>query len=99
MKQEDKEALEKAFEAVCNMYFAAEKDNHSSCSSFHIKPFNTHWDKQTVKEVIEDVKIYLGTWVISPMEYALNKDRHKVEREAKKYYRQSQKRKKTYSKK
>lgn len=52
LNKKEQEQLQEAFNAVCNLFFATEKDNFSKCSSFHIKPFNTHWDKKTVKEVM-----------------------------------------------
>lgn len=96
LNQKEQEQLQEAFNAVCNLFFATEKDNFSKCSSFHIKPFNTHWDKKTVKEVMYHVKLYLGSWVIHPMEQALKEDRNKVKRNEQKRHREAQKRKKEW---
>ena len=99
LNQKEQEQLQEAFSAVCNLFFATEKDNFSKCSSFHIKPFNTHWDKNTVKEVMYHVKLYLGSWVISPMEQALKEDRRKIKRYEQKTSREANKRKKEWLKK
>lgn len=96
LNQKEQEQLQEAFNALCNIFFATEKDNFSKCSSFHIKPFNTHWDKKTVKEVMYHVKLYLGSWVIHPMEQALKEDRNKVKRNEQKRHREAQKIKKEW---
>ena len=96
LNQKEQEQLQEAFNAVCNLFFATEKDNFSKCSSFHIKPFNTHWDKKTVKEVMYQVKLYLGSWVVYPMEQALKEDRNKIKRYEQKRHREEVARKKEW---
>lgn len=99
LNQKEQKQLQEAFSAACNLFFATEKDNFSTCSSFHIKPFNTHWDRKTVKEVMYHVKLYLGSWVISPMENALKEDRQKIKQYQQKRHREANKYKKEWSKK
>jgi len=79
-KKEERE-LQEAFQALCNMYFATEKNNFSKCTSFHIKPFNPHWDEKTVQEVMKHVKMYLSAWVITPMEQVLKINKEQVEKD------------------
>lgn len=96
LNKKEEEQLKQAFDAICNMYYATEKDNFSKCSAFHIKPFNNHWDKKTVKELMYGLKLYIGSWVISPMEEALKMSRYDVEKEEKKRSRESKKWKKEW---
>lgn len=97
LNKEEQEKLQEAFSAVCNLLFATEKNNFSKCSSFHIKPFNTHWDKKTVKEVMYHVKLYLRTWVIHPMEQALKEDRNNIKKFEKKRHKKVLARKKEWT--
>lgn len=77
---ENEKLLNEAFVSICNMSFADSENNHSTCGVFHIKPFSTHWDKKTVDEVIQHVRIYIDTWVISRMEQVLGKDKKDIEK-------------------
>lgn len=97
--EEEFKQLKEVFEFICNLYYATEKDNFSRCSVFHIEPFNTHWDKKTVKEVIHSMRLYLGSWVIYPMEQALKTNRATVEKEERNRHRQAIKMKKEWEKK
>ncbi|MFZ1704429.1 MAG: hypothetical protein WAT79_08775 [Saprospiraceae bacterium] len=72
LSAEQEELLYKAYKSLSNMMKADIVVNESSCGSFHIKPFNKHWDETTVKEVMYGVKLYLGTWVASIIEEALD---------------------------
>ena len=45
------------------------------------------------------VKLYLGSWVLRPMEQALKEDRNKVKRNEQKRHREANKRKKEWLKK
>lgn len=56
--------LTEAFRHACNLGFADIKDNHSSCGSFHIHPFNTHWDEKTAADVKYHVQLYVNTWIV-----------------------------------
>lgn len=96
LSEEQEEKLKGAFSAICNLSFATIKDNHSRCGSFHLEPFNTHWDKKTTKDVMKNVKIYIDTWVIRPMEQAFLLDRRTIEKEARKWRKKEQERKKTF---
>lgn len=69
---EDKEnKLKDAFRSAVAISYASVDDNYSICGSFHIEPFNTHWDRKTVEEVMYHVQLYTRTWIVSPMESAL----------------------------
>lgn len=80
LTKENEKLLNDAFVSACNMSFADSIDNHSTCGSFHIKPFETHWDKKTVDEVVQNVKIYLDTWVIGRIQQVLGKDKKDIEK-------------------
>lgn len=85
----EEEKLMEAFSCMVNMSIATDKDNHSRCGSFQIRPFNTHWDKKTLKEVMGGVKIYIDTWVIPRMEEALQVKRSSVERYERKRHKEA----------
>lgn len=91
LNKKQEEQLKEAFSALCNLYYASEKDNFSQCTAFHIKPFNTHWDKRTIKEVMNGIKLYLSSWVIHPMEKALEEDRVKIKSDEQKYHKEKKK--------
>lgn len=78
LNEKEFEKLTEAFELICNLYYASEKDNFSRCGVYHIQPFNTHWDKKTVKEIMYHMRLFLGSWVIYPMEQALKMGRKKA---------------------
>lgn len=71
MTEEQEKELKEAFRCAVSISYASTEDNHASCSSFHIQPFNTHWDRKTVEEVLYSVQIYTRTWIVAPMERAL----------------------------
>ena len=96
ISNEEYEKLKKAFEIICNLNFASEKSNHSTCGVFHIQPFNTHWDKKTVKEIIYNMRLYLSTWAIPEMENALKLSSKKVEQRRRIENRAANKRKKEW---
>lgn len=68
-KQEQE--LAEAFKSAVSISVAGVDDNHATCGSFHINPFNTHWDRKTVEEVMYHVQLYTRTWIVAPMERAL----------------------------
>ncbi len=94
LNKKEFENLKDAFEKICNLYYATEKDNFSTCSVFHIQPFNPHWDKKTVKEIIYSMRLYIGSWVIPPMEQALKMSRKEVKKNEKSRHKAAVKRKK-----
>lgn len=55
--------------ALCS---AGIEDNGSTCGCYHIKPFKTHWDEKTVIEVAESVRIYVRSWILSPLSEVFN---------------------------
>lgn len=71
MTEEQIKELKEAFRCAVSISYASTEDNHASCSSFHIQPFNTHWDKKTTEEVLYSVQLYTRTWIVAPMERAL----------------------------
>ena len=59
--------LKEAFRCLVSLSEASLVDNHSTCCSYQIEPFNTHWDIKTVEEVRSHVNLYINTWVIPPI--------------------------------
>lgn len=89
LNQEQEEKLKEVLSYMVNLSIAREKDNYSTCGSFHIEPFNTHWDKKTVKEVNYHVRLYIDIWVIPKLEQILNIKRSTIERERRKKYKEA----------
>lgn len=79
INQEQEDKIREAFRCVVSLCCASHENNHASCGSFHIQPFNTHWDKKTVEEVLYHVQLYARTWILSPLQTALNLDSTIVE--------------------
>ena len=71
MTEEQTKQLKNAFKSAVAISYADTQDNHSTCASFHIQPFKTDWDEETVKDVMYQVQLYTKTWIVYPMEQAL----------------------------
>lgn len=74
MTNKERDQLIAAHKAVTAMLLATIDGQNDRCGSFHIAPFKTHWDRTTVEEVMKEVKIYLRSWVYSPMTEALGQE-------------------------
>lgn len=71
MEQEQKNDLMKSFSAaVALSYSKINEENKTNCGCFDIEPFNPHWDRKTVEEVMYNVQLYTRTWIVSPLERA-----------------------------
>lgn len=81
LTDEQQKQLSEVFRVLVCLSSATEKDNFSTCGCFHIKPFNTHWDETTVKEIIYHVRLYLDTWAIYPLEEYFGFDRKELSAE------------------
>ena len=96
LTKEQQEKLQEAFSSICNLSFATEKDNFSTCGCFHIQPFFTHWDRKTVKEVMYQIKLYINTWVIPKMEDGLMLSKKKVEKYERQRHKEAMQRKRDW---
>lgn len=88
--------IQKLIEVTKAVYSFTEADterNHANCTSFEIKPFKTHWDEKTVREVMHSMQLYVRTWILHPLADLSGVDLKEVEKSLKIRYLESQKRK------
>jgi hypothetical protein len=77
--EEQERELQEAFRCLVALYSAEEnKDHYSTCACYHIEPFNNHWDKKTVEEVKQHVRMYINSWILPQLESVLNLKRTPV---------------------
>jgi hypothetical protein len=63
LNQSQIDSLKEVLRTVHSLSIADITPNHSTCSCYQIKPFHSHWDETTAKEISQKVRLYINTWI------------------------------------